>query len=213
MTKILVITDSLGLPRPTPEIVKYNETWVNKLSELYRVHQLSIGGGTISNLFSQIEYLKMFEPDFVIIQSGIVDCAPRALTKFESEFFNKFKVTKKILNLYLTKDRTEKLRKKRNKTYTSFEDFEKYLNLFAKEFGDKLYFVGILPGNENYEKKVPGVVGNINKYNALIQVTAIHNFISVDDFCQDDIMTDYIHLTKKGHQKLFERIVKTIPII
>jgi hypothetical protein len=213
MTKILVITDSLGLPRSNPELVAYNETWVNKLSKIYKVHQLSLGGGTIIDLFSQIEYVKMFEPEYVIMQSGIVDCAPRALTKFESELFNKFRLTRKFLKFYLTKNKIEQLRKKRNKTYTSIQDFEKYLNLFIKEFGDKLFLIGIVPGSESYEKSVPGVIKNIEKYNNVIRDKLSSNFISLEDFSQEDIMSDYIHLSKTGHQHLFNKIVKLLPVI
>ncbi len=72
MKKMLIITDSLGLPRPKPEIVEYNDTWVKKISIYYDVWQYSSGGATISDLYSQIEYHKMFNPDIVLIQSGIL---------------------------------------------------------------------------------------------------------------------------------------------
>ena len=39
--KILVLTDSLGLPRDIPEEVLYEDTWVSLLSENYTVLQSS----------------------------------------------------------------------------------------------------------------------------------------------------------------------------
>src|SRR5688500_17972440 len=94
--KILIITDSLGLPRAVPEVCSYEQTWPFLLNNAgYQIHQVSIGGATVSELYRQLEYHYLFLPDLVIVQSGIVDCAPRALGKFESLLLNKFIVTRK----------------------------------------------------------------------------------------------------------------------
>lgn len=94
--KLLIFTDSLGLPREKPEIVEYNQTWVNLLKANFEILVFSFGGGTVDQMYSQIAYLKMFNPDFVIVQSGIVDCAPRALKQYELEIIKRSRLLSKI---------------------------------------------------------------------------------------------------------------------
>ena len=77
MKKLLLITDSLGLPRLFPEKTEYEDTYPNLLKKHFIIMQYSKGGGTIIELYEQTGYFKAFEPDVIILQSGIVDCAPR----------------------------------------------------------------------------------------------------------------------------------------
>ena len=81
---ILVIGDSLSLPRNFPEEVNSCDIWPQLLQKKgINIVQASLGGGTIKDLFLQSNYYKAYTPSRVIVQSGIVDCAPRALTYFE----------------------------------------------------------------------------------------------------------------------------------
>ncbi len=71
MKKILVITDSLGLPRKDPEECLYENTWPILLKKNgFIIHQVSIGGATIDQLYRQVAYHKLFNPDIVIIQDS-----------------------------------------------------------------------------------------------------------------------------------------------
>lgn len=206
MKKVLVITDSLGLPRPTPEIVNYSDTWVNKLSSCCDLWQYSSGGATIKDLYSQVEYHKMYKPDIVIIQSGIVDCAPRALSKFENELINKFSLTKKLGKHFLTTKRLNNFRKKRNCYYTSSIDFEKYVHKYKEIFGDGLFWLGIVPARDEYEAKIPGIKKQIDIYNDILKRQLNNNYISISSLNKDDIMSDFIHLSTSGHNAIFEKI-------
>lgn len=89
--RILVITDSLGLPRDYPERCIYSDTWPALLKkDGHIIHQISIGGATVSELADQLlSYHLSFCPDVVLFQSGIVDCAPRAFTRNELFFVKK----------------------------------------------------------------------------------------------------------------------------
>jgi hypothetical protein len=207
MKKILVITDSLGLPRPTPEIVKYNETWVYKLSEVYNVHQISIGGAIIEDLGSQINYAKMFEPDIVILQSGIVDCAPRAMTKNETRILNKFKFTRILLKKALKPKVLFFLRKHRNITYTHKKIFETQVVKFHKHFQSKLFWIEILPASIEFNQSIPGIETKIKEYNNIIQEIVKENLILVPDFKADYLMSDHHHLSKAGHVYIFNKII------
>ncbi len=205
MMKVLVITDSLGLPRPVPEVVEPEETWVGLLSKKYDVVSYCSGGSTIKDLYSQIAYFKMYRPEVVFIQSGIVDCAPRAFSQFENEFINKFSLTQRISRRFLTKDKIINLRRKRNKTYTPIDEYEKYVANFNNAFPN-VYWVEILSASDDYEKIVPGIQKNVQKYNRVLHEKSNGNVISTGDFSADDIMNDNIHLTKSGNQKLFVKV-------
>lgn len=208
--KVLAITDSLGLPRAKPEFVAVEKTWINRLSNVHEVVYFSYGGGTIDQLFSQVEYLKLYNPDLVIVQAGIVDCAPRALTKTENILINNFRLTKYIFSKLVTEKELLFLRRSRKKTYTSLPRFEYYMNQLFRIFGEKLFWIGILPALPGYEKKVPGVLGNINNYNTLIERKLGNRFISTSHFTDLDIMTDFIHLTEKGNDRLANLILERI---
>jgi len=203
--KVLIVTDSLGLPRPTPERVEPEETWPELLSQHFDVTRFSSGGATIKDLFSQIEYMKMYNPDVVFIQSGIVDCAPRAFSKFENEFINKFRVTRYLSSKFLNKQRIIRLRKTRNTTYSTLAQFEEFIKRFNNSF-PKVYWVEIVPANDAYEAVVPGIKRNVERFNKLIKDNAGGRWISTSDFSDSDIMSDHIHLSKTGNYKLFKKV-------
>lgn len=210
--KILAITDSLGLPRSTPEYLPVEKTWLNLLSEFHEVVCFSYGGATIDQFFSQIEYLKLYKPDCVLIQSGIVDCAPRALTKTENIVINHFKLTRFLFSKFVSENDLFVLRNVRDKTYTPLSKFEYYINQFISIFGEKLYWIGILPTLPGYEKKVPGIIENVRIYNELIETKLGERFISTRDFNELDIMTDFIHLSVHGNSRLLKLILNKIQL-
>ena len=202
--KILIITDSLGLPRKTPEVVGYNETWVYYLNSETTTHQLSLGGGLLRDFIKQLEYLKMFKPDKVIIQLGIVDCVPRALTERENHFVNKFWILKKIAIVYL-KYKKKKLRGKRGICYTNEKDFAKGLSLIKKSFKN-VFCLSIVKPCLVYEEKIPGVRHNVDLYNDILKKTFSENYIDVNDMDGTCIMSDHHHLNTKGHDYVFNKI-------
>lgn len=212
MKKILVMTDSLALPRAKPEICKYEEIWpvLLRRNDFY-VHQISIGGATIDELFRQVEYHFMSKPDIVIIQSGIVDSAPRALTKFENLIFNKYKLTRMILKKFLV-PHLNFLRNKRKITYTDLDKFEKYVLKFKKAFSaTDFYWIAIIPPNIEYEMKVPGISKNVSDFNMILEKHLGKNLIKVVDVSKG-VMSDNIHLNAEGHENIFDSIIKKMDL-
>jgi lysophospholipase L1-like esterase len=205
--KILIVTDSLGLPRGVPEVCNYEQTWPCLLRDSgFQIHQVSIGGATVSELYRQLEYHYLFLPDIVIVQSGIVDCAPRALGQFESLFFNKFIVTRKLLKLILPRYNTQ-LRRQRNITYTPTVQFRSYVESIIRKFNGKdLFWIGIVPASDRYEKTVPGIDKNIKMYNELLKQSLGNYFLPLDEIPREGVMSDSIHLNASGHQYIFEKI-------
>jgi hypothetical protein len=207
MKRLLILGDSLSLPRLQPEFCGLEDTWPNLLKPQFQIHQVSLGGGTIGDLFRQVEYHKAFAPDIVVLQSGIVDCAPRALSIFELEFISKIWGIQSIV-LSFVKKHSRSIRSWRNKTYTSPSLFSNKLNEIKTAFpNSQLIVVGILPPCQEYEKIVPGVSVRIKQYNIILREVGSENFISLDTISRDCIMSDFIHLNKKGHLFVYEKIM------
>ncbi|QCK15921.1 SGNH/GDSL hydrolase family protein [Mangrovivirga cuniculi] len=208
--RILVFTDSLGLPRELPETCEFEETWPYLLKEVFLVHQVSIGGGTIGDLLRQVSYHKMFKPDIVIIQSGIVDCAPRSLKHFELDLIKRIPFISNVL-LKLIKKNSKSLRKIRKTSYTSPEDFKEKNGRIKMSLKDSnIYALSILPASEKYEKKVPGITQSIAKYNSILKELYLDKFIDLNDIPREFIMSDSIHLNSKGQRYIYKLILEKL---
>lgn len=167
--RLLILGDSLALPREKPEYCAFEDTWPQLLKATgeYEIHQVSIGGATISDLHRQLHYHKLFNPDIVVVQVGIVDCAPRFASRFEIELLKRIPfVGAKILNL-LNDPRVRNLRKKKFTDLRSFKGLSHKLETFF--INAPVYFLGIVPASLHYEEKLPYITENIEKYNAVFQ--------------------------------------------
>jgi hypothetical protein len=207
--KVLIITDSLGFPRNTPELILYEETYISllkhKFTECDIIHQ-GRGGATIKELYNHSSYYhETLEPDIVIIQSGIVDCAPRALTLTEQHVISRLPLLSKIL-IRLVKKNSSFLRKYRKIKYTPIETYQEYIKKFNSLFHNT-YWIGILPASDRYEKELQNISENIFQYNLILKnENANGKYINLVDYTEFDIMSDFHHLSKSGHNKLFNDI-------
>lgn len=212
--RVLILSDSLALPRHIPENVAYEDTWVELLRsqhEDFLIHQLSIGGATIDRLWGQYFYYKNFLPDICIIQCGIVDCSPRAFTQFEQYVINSNRVTRKLGNIIIPKIKGF-LRKNRYIQLTPEAKFRSMLELFEAEKMTTLV-VGIIPAPDEYNKKVPGISENITCYNNILSDVFGNSYIDTNDVKPDCLMSDFHHLNRKGHAAIFERIESKIKLL
>ena len=93
MNKILILTDSIASPRPAPasEETILEETYPYLLRKRFKdtlFYQLSFGNITTEEILSQaIAYLSNWNPDLIIVHSGINDCRPEVLQKSKKNFF------------------------------------------------------------------------------------------------------------------------------
>jgi len=211
--KILVITDSLGFPRSSPEQVMYEDTYIALLREKYQyfdiIHQ-GRGGATIRELYDHSAYYhETLKPEFVFMQSGIVDCAPRALSLTEQHIISRLPLISKPL-ISLVKANSGFLRRHRNIRFSSKEVYQEYIKKFNVLF-DNIYWIGILPASQNYENQLAGITGSIKQYNSILQKESSDgNYISLDNYVETDIMSDFHHLNKSGHARLFNDLSEIV---
>lgn len=206
--RILLLTDSLALPRDNPEEVRHEETWPELLkNEGHLVHQVSIGGATSSDLKKQVSYHRHFLPDIVILQVGIVDCSPRFASKFEIEVLKKIPVIGNKIIKIINKPSVRSLRKK---TYVSKHNFGNELAQIKKKLNTHFIAIGIMPATEQYEKVLPGITDNILEYNSKMKHIFEEEYLDVTNLPLDALMLDFHHLNKKGHLLLNNLIAQKI---
>ncbi|WP_144281543.1 SGNH/GDSL hydrolase family protein [Chryseobacterium echinoideorum] len=207
MKKILIFSDSLPLAREFPETTLFHETWPELLKkEGYLIHQVSIGAATSTDILTQVSYHKTFQPDLIIIQVGIVDCAPRFATKFEMEILRK--IPKMIGAKIIKNINNPKWRAKRNISYVNIYQFRNNLKHISQSFPNtQLVFLTILPANDEYEKLLPGVKRKIELYNDAIKN---YNHIDLSKVPLEAIMSDHFHINPKGHLFIYNKIKEFI---
>lgn len=203
---ILLFTDSLSLPRTSPETCTFDKTWPELLRKNgYSVCQIAIGGATSTELLKQTFYFQSpkSEFDYVIIQSGIVDCTPRFAGKNELKLIKSIPVLGKYLLQGMNKQWVRNLR---HITYVKPSKFKKNMQQFIDLFPtSSILFLSILPANSDYEKKVHGISKRLNEYNTLLSETG--KYINLDAIPREGIMSDFHHLNEKGHAYVLQSIL------
>ncbi len=204
--RILIFTDSLSLPRSTPEVCHHNDTWPERLRKLgHEVCLSAIGGATIKTLFKQSFYFgNTGYFDLVIIQSGIVDCAPRFARQWEVKLLQSAPVFGKVLLKALN---TNFIRGLRNITYTKPNTFKQFVDKFDASYTCPVWYIPILPASPAYEQRLPGVSKNIERFNQLLPAERI---IDIKELTSNDLMSDFHHLNSKGHQVITKAIIQKI---
>ena len=216
MKKILIITDSIGNPRifPEDEKVSLEETYpyiIKKVENNAQFYQLSYAGVYTGDLINQARaYLMDWEPEVIIVGSGINDSRPKSLsTELKNNLIvSKFKVIKKFLEII------QKFIFLMNSTKSSVEKkvFKKNIDVLKKTFpNSKIYWLEI-SCHPNYEKSRPGVVSLKDKYNKLLGDLLGENLIKIDQILNDKNLfnEDCLHMDKLGHKLVAEKILDKI---
>lgn len=219
MKKILIITDSLGVPRLKPEAVLDDQVWTyrlfNDLKYKYSFYLYTVPGLHTNMLVSSLNnQLGAYQPDIVILQIGIVDCAPRALREIERKIIARFPNIIQRLIVEFVQNNYARLVVHRNITYVSLNQFsENLLKLREAFFSTQFIVVPIAPSNLAYEKKNPKIKSSILRYNQALS-TVFKDSLMYDIFpkeCLDDIfLSDNHHLNCKGHDYIFQTLSRLL---
>lgn len=123
MHDIFILTDSLALPRSKPEQCEWSKTWPNLLRlHGYSVYQVSIGGATVGELHNQYLYHKETPSKILIIQSGIVDCTPRFLSKNSVNILKSLPIIGSLILSFFNRPMIRRIRRIK---YTPLNDFKR----------------------------------------------------------------------------------------
>lgn len=211
MERLLILSDSLGLPRKDNlEEVSYEQTWPYLLKAHFEVVHLGIGGATLDFLVEKSFYYKNTKPSKIILQAGIVDCAPRTLSRREKALVENIPFAGRLFFPVLKKYATF-IRSKRNVTLTTKDCFRENLTLLKNYFpGVPIFCLGILPASKMYEISLPGISSNIDLYNSILKDKMGENFVSLAEIGPEGVLIDQHHLSISGNVFVFEKIFTLI---
>ena len=184
MKKVLCIGDSLSLPR---EGLLFEDTWLFNLKlEFSNLDFISVStrGSTTNVLVSlggnqnSIDFppgsdtLEFYFPKFIILQLGIVDCAPRLILPgtFKSVLVKLLPAKFRDFYLLFLKKVSNR---KRDRVYVDKEKFRKnilnYLDRCKKNKVEKVVIIAIAIPDKTMEVKNPEMVLNVNEYNSIYE--------------------------------------------
>jgi lysophospholipase L1-like esterase len=173
-----------------------------------------LGGITTSMLINYpINYYKYWEPDFIIVLSGINDVKTQLFSETSNQrIFNMLK----IFNYDQKKFKTNFVYNPKYLEYKNInkvnpikflEDANKLKKYFKKS---KIIWVGI-HSNKNIDKERPGTFRSISIFNEKLRKVFKKNFIE-NIFNEISFRKDGYHLNNLGHNILYKKILELIKI-
>lgn len=216
MKIVLCNGDSLGMPR---ENVRFKDTWYFNLSnsfsrnEYYFINNFKRANTT--NSLVNWDSLENYNPNIVVLQLGIVDCAPR-LYKSNSLFI-------KIVNrapLFIKKNfwKVSKKIKKRSilNADVNLKKFENNIINFLDRCEiigvEKCIIIKIQRPSKIMIDKNPEIITAINMYNIIYdKMKKKYDFVKLINPLKDGNDNDYIndgyHVNNHGFAKVYESLI------
>lgn len=214
--KVLCISDSFGLPR---EGVPYDDTWIVKLKKRFKgidFIPLFRRNMTTNDLdeHNYFEYLKYYYPDYIYLQLGICDCAPRYIRTNSLLYQIMCMLPPKISSIgwKIIKIRGRKL----NCINVSLDKFYLNLSRYINEGRSinikKIFICKIGIPADNMIASSPNILKSIEKYNKVIDqlyeentdiLEVIHPFANGD---KSNYVADGYHPNHNGHRLIYESL-------
>ena len=179
-----VYGDSLSMPRVSAKI-GYLDTYAEQVAARLRtespstvcdLYNRSVGGAAVSELYARFAsdsvYFGTPGGDVMIIQTGIVDCAPRPIPHWLREQITKLPGHARAPIIRVLHDhRARFLRLGRTWRRTQPGAFERQMRRWFGEASQRcshLYVVNILPTHDRFERRSPGYNSSVRLYNELL---------------------------------------------
>jgi acyl-CoA thioesterase I len=221
--RIMLITDSMAMPRPE---VPYEKTWVYLLKQEFPDFDIidrPARGSSSLRLVTEggggRDLLETYMPGLIILQMGMTDCAPRLFRKTGPEYF----FMNKILCPGLRERYIRFIKKRRTRnpaiTETPPDNFRAYLDAFAERAarcGAEIIAVHIIPPGSLFIAKSPHILENVAKYNAIMDEISARNrnFHVLEPFGEgfdiDSVSLDELHIDARANKILFEKLKDSI---
>ncbi len=214
---VVIIGDSLAMPRDdVPYASTYGSIISANMPYLEVINRSSRGNDAKKQSSAQAIFddCEVFQPSVVIMQIGIVDCAPRLFGKktgYAISFLPNF-IRSTLIDFF--SKRRFFFTKYFPKTYVSKEAFkqgiERLLETFAQQNTQVICVSIAATTNANNEKSF-SFDENINEYNAILKKLCEKYNNQYLDFYSitksaDYLLDDGIHIDIKGHAYLGDRL-------
>lgn len=232
MKKIVAIGDSLALPGHSN---RYEDTWFYLLQRFMEdalyisffrrgltttVLVTEGGGESFPGAFPMgADCLEHYMPDIVILQLGIVDCAPRLFGthSLEAKLVNRMPLTLRSRYIHLVK----KLRtRSEDRVDVPLPRFRNNIEVFLKRCMlhnvKRVIFIKICTPDQRVLKKNPLMLTNVTKYNECIDqivneysiACSINPLIPQQD--EPEIYEDGYHPNPAGNRRIFDELVSCL---
>jgi hypothetical protein len=233
---ILVYGDSLSLPR-VPEGVSPQDIYAYKLEQWCRnnlgreviLYNRSLGGQSVDVLYEQYNSDTFYFGDFgekvLIIQSGVVDCAPRPIPSWVRDILSccPGRVREQVVRFLHHHRRTllnMGLRWRQTSPHKFKHVYKKWVTR-ASASSTKVLLFNIVPTTDGIEHHSPGLGSSIKIYNQLIKeivqglnkdnviLLDVHEDFSLQMRGKNDLINtkDGHHLTVAGQEMYFRKII------
>lgn len=212
--RILIITDSLGCPRPQ---ISPSETWTEKIISKYKekalVYTYCVYGLKSTDIpFNWIDNLK---PDIIISQFGICDACRRACPENILKVFERYR---KIGQVYqgFASEHHFCLTRIWNMHYTDVRTFEEQVKRLSLTRRSCIAFVPIAPPGDYLIGKTYGVISDVKEYNRIfskfskrynVSLLPVYDGVKADDIIIEE---DGHHLNGKGHELVYNAVSRYI---
>jgi hypothetical protein len=216
MLKFIILTDSIGNPRsfPVTELTELEETYPYLLRSYFKeaiFWQLSYGNVSSEQLIRQAgAYLTHWNPDYIIVQSGIIDSRPEAFSEFQKTVMNKMSgpLARRLRKTFYNPSWI----KKRQISRTSKASFKKTAKKLRLLFDDAKIFWLEICAADAYERARPGVQRRIIKYNQILEGIYGERLIPVKEKLLEveGFNADNLHWNKRGHEVVSKILINRI---
>ena len=234
--RVVAYADSLAMPRPDLG-VSWEDTWPHRLGGLLRQRGVDaeiINRGrrarTAASLTGQEPYENVvwLQPDVVALQIGVVDCAPRIISRREKQVLNLPGFPSRVRDALIERRKARRpqitARDPLAKVYTPPADFRRYISDFGAlvETMDpqpELLVVPVVVDWQPMERKTPGYTENVIRYNKILQrfcEAPRRRFVQVPQLMEDDaslrqmFCSDHYHLSAAGNHELAQAVADLI---
>jgi acyl-CoA thioesterase I len=234
--RVVLAADSLALPRPKD---LGNNCYADIYGGLLRKRlSLELGyenvevlnHGRRANTIRQLDTPNSFfddvsgwEPDIVILQVGIVDCAPRLFSRTEHFLVSQIRPAafRDRFIQFVGHHRRFILQHMPQKVYVPLDEFSRRYTHVRDQIlqqGIKVLLVNICPTNTESAFRSPGLSENIVIYNRVISEAASAQGCALVDIHKElkernpdnFILNDGIHINQAGHLILADTIYDTL---
>ena len=215
---VLCVGDSLGMPR---QGVPFCKTWYYRIIS-HKTNYCFVNDfrrALTTNELSSEDFLENYSPQVIILQVGIVDCAPR--------YYKNNSLLIKLINVGpdFIRDKFWRLTKRFKTRVPDNADvlvdqfktnLEGYIQRCEKELVEKLIIIKIPRPSKPMLNKNPMILRSIEIYNEIIQTLAFEGKLFVidplGDGADDNYIEDGYHLSELGSQKVFNSLLPLIEL-
>lgn len=216
---VTIIGDSLSMVRPDCQLTLKSLYPYQLQTKLGKNYYVVVRNRRANHTNTQCQYQHLHDDilyndsDYIIFHLGIVDCAPRLITRLERLIFRLFRVNTRE-NIYIRfKSRYRRFFTRyfpfQRVTKRQFQDnFEKLISLIREQTATKKIFIlNIADTNEYNKHRSFNYAKNIEEYNGILADLVNSNsntccLIDVNSWSlnKEIMLDDGMHINKKGHE-------------